>query len=193
MKTLIVAAAFFALVSSAHAQNSTLRPLAVSASVVPVSIFASISGQKSGVIKGEVIQKGREGLHQILDFDMAVASPRDAASGLATGKRQHKPLRILKKVNSGSPMLFTAIATNENLPMVRFDFWEPNKLGIVGGGGVEVVTQTITLQNASIASWRQFIHPDLGFVEEIQFTYQKITIENKLGKTAGQDDWMARN
>lgn len=34
-----------------------------------------------------------------------VVSPRDAASGLPTGKRQHKPIRIVKEIDKSSPLL----------------------------------------------------------------------------------------
>lgn len=35
-------------------------------------------------------------------------SPRDAASGLPTGKRMHKPLTITKELDKSSPMLYNA-------------------------------------------------------------------------------------
>jgi hypothetical protein len=35
-------------------------------------------------------------------YECSVVSPRDAASGLATGKRMHKPFVITKEVNSSS-------------------------------------------------------------------------------------------
>lgn len=37
----------------------------------------------------------------------SIKSPRDAASGLATGKRQHKPMTITKQLDKSSPQLFT--------------------------------------------------------------------------------------
>jgi hypothetical protein len=38
-----------------------------------------------------------------------IVSPRDAASGLPTGKRQHKPVRITKEWGAATPMLAIAI------------------------------------------------------------------------------------
>ncbi|MCB2047736.1 MAG: type VI secretion system tube protein Hcp [Novosphingobium sp.] len=35
----------------------------------------------------------------------AKPAPRDAASGLPTGKRQHKPMTVTKEVDKSSPML----------------------------------------------------------------------------------------
>ncbi len=159
--------------TSAHAQSAPPR----------TGIFATITGQKSGLIRGEVIQKGREQQHTILDFEYSVVSPRDPASGLPTGKRQHKLVRLLKKVTAASPLLFNTLVNNENLTQVKLDFWEPTRVGS------EIQTQTITLQNAYVASWRQFVHPELGLVEELELSFQKITIEWRQGGITAQDDW----
>lgn len=37
-----------------------------------------------------------------------ITSPRDSASGQATGKRQHKPFTITKELDRSTPMLFRA-------------------------------------------------------------------------------------
>lgn len=39
----------------------------------------------------------------------SVTTPRDAASGLPTGKRQHKPLVITKELDKSSPLLMEAM------------------------------------------------------------------------------------
>jgi len=38
-------------------------------------------------------------------FEQEIVSPRDAASGLPTGKRQHKPFTITKELDKSSPVL----------------------------------------------------------------------------------------
>jgi hypothetical protein len=40
-----------------------------------------------------------------ISFEQEIVSPRDAASGLATGKRMHKPFVITKELDKSSPML----------------------------------------------------------------------------------------
>lgn len=40
-----------------------------------------------------------------INFDQEIVSPRDAASGLPTGKRQHKPFFITKELDKSSPMM----------------------------------------------------------------------------------------
>lgn len=40
-----------------------------------------------------------------ISFEQEILSPRDAASGLPTGKRQHKPFVITKELDKSSPVL----------------------------------------------------------------------------------------
>ncbi|HEX7766047.1 MAG TPA: hypothetical protein VF443_05000, partial [Nitrospira sp.] len=55
------------------------------------NIYISVKGARQGMFKGEVMQKGFEGKIAGLKFRYELVSPRDAVSGLPTGKRQHKP------------------------------------------------------------------------------------------------------
>lgn len=86
------------------------------------TIYISIKGMKQGPFKGEVLQKGFEGKIAGLKFRYDVVSPRDLATGMATGKRQHKPVMITKEWGAASPQLFQALVTNEVLPEMVIDF-----------------------------------------------------------------------
>ena len=56
--------------------------------------YVSITGAKQGLFNGEgTYAKSMEGL----TFDYALVSPRDLATGQATGKRTHKPIRIRRR------------------------------------------------------------------------------------------------
>lgn len=41
----------------------------------------------------------------VINFDQEIVSPRDAASGLPTGKRMHKPFVITKELDKSSPSM----------------------------------------------------------------------------------------
>ena len=58
-----------------------------------MAAYVKVEGQTQGHIKGSVTQKGREDLIMVLATTHSVVSPRDMATGLSTGKRQHKPIR----------------------------------------------------------------------------------------------------
>ena len=120
-----------------------------------------------------------------------ICSPRDAATGQASGKRTHQQLVITKEWGASSPQLFQACVTNEVLKSVLLEFVRTN------ANGEEYVHHTIKLTNASVAKHHQFIKSDakndgkhdVHELEEISFSFQKIEIENKDGKTMAADDW----
>ena len=107
-----------------------------------------LAGETQGDIQGSVTQAGREGSIMVIGFDHTVISPRDAATGLPTGHRQHQPVVITKEVDVASPRLWWAMANNENLRTFRLDFWQPST------AGPEVQFYTIELVNAKISTMK---------------------------------------
>jgi type VI secretion system secreted protein Hcp len=126
----------------------------------------------------------------VIGVDHEVVSPRDAASGLPTGKRQHKPLVITKEVDKSSPLLYNAMVTNENIKSWKMDFWQPDPQG------KEKQHYTIELSNASISSIRlemlnNKVPENMQFKERefVAFTYQKIIWTWQDGGITAEDDW----
>ena len=159
---------------------------------MPFSAYLTIQGKIQGKISGSVTQKGRKNSILIHSFDNEILSPRDSASGLATGKRQHHPIVILKEIDKSSPRLWTALITNEVLTSWELDIWGPSATA----PGTEAKIYTISLTNASIGSIHEFMAEDdlpanLGrpLQEEITFTYQKIKWTWVDGGITATDDW----
>jgi len=86
------------------------------------NIFMSITGAQ-GPIQGEAKSPHGAEWIPILEINETVAASRDAASGQATGKRQHEPIRIVKEVDVASPKLQNAAARGEHLKEVVFQFY----------------------------------------------------------------------
>lgn len=163
----------------------------------------SIEGQKSGWFAGETsLRNEAHPATSISDFSFEILSPRDPQSGLPTGQRIHKPIVFQVAWGAITPQLQQAIASNENIKTIVFEYWKPQLRAATGVGEMEL-EQVITLTNANIADIR---HHTLASgtatrtttarrgveVEDVSVTYQKITIENKHGTTTAQDDWEAR-
>ena len=148
--------------------------------------IASIKGQKQGQIKGEVVQRGREQWFQLYSYRHEIISPRDSASGLPTGKRQHKPIVITRRAGTGSASFMNLLTTNENITELKIMFFQ------VKPGGVEESYQTVSLLNANLAGFRQFDMPGVGLMEELSFTYQKITVTSG-GNIISEDEWSSRS
>ena len=160
-----------------------------------LNAYLNLKGQKQGDIKGSVTQKGREGKIMVIAVSHEIISPRDSASGLPTGKRQHKPLVITKELDKSSPLLLNALCNNENIPEWQLQFWKP-QISAVAGVGSEVQNYTIKLTNANIAGIQFKMlnnkNPDLTrYVEyeEVSFTYQKIEWTWVDGGITAEDDW----
>ena len=160
-----------------------------------LNAYLKLKGQKSGEIKGSVTQKGRENKIMVIAVSHEIISPRDAASGLPTGKRMHKPFVITKELDKSSPILYQVLCTNENVSEWELQFWTP-QLRATGGVGTEVQHYTVKLTNANVASiafrMANNKHPDLmkfSEYEEIAFTYQKIEWTWTDGGITAGDDW----
>jgi type VI secretion system secreted protein Hcp len=156
--------------------------------------YMTIEGVKQGKFKGESMRKDHKDKVAVLGFEYEVTSPRDVASGQASGKRQHKPVRIIKEWGAASPQLFQAVTSNEVLKSVLFEFIRTTP------EGKEDIYYTVKLTNATVCQQRLFSGQDAkheektatGELEEISFTFQKIDVESKWGKTAASDDWTAQ-
>ena len=126
---------------------------------------ASITAQKQGDL----------GTINVIGVSHEIISPRDAASGLPTGKRQHKPFVITKELDKSTPLLLNALVQNENLPQVTFTYLRDGK-----------PVATVKLTNASLATYDAH-----GESETWSFTYQKITWTWLDGGITAEDDWQS--
>ena len=152
--------------------------------------YLQLKGQIQGDIKGSVTQKGREGKIMVIAFNHEVQSPRDVATGQATGKRMHKPFVITKEIDKSSPLLYTALVNNENITS-----WELQCFA-ASNRGVEVNNYTVRLTNANIIDIRSIMlnnkvpeNVKMPLMEEVGFVYEKIEWTWVDGGITATDDW----
>jgi type VI secretion system secreted protein Hcp len=152
--------------------------------------YMKLTGKTQGEIKGSVTQSGREDSIMVIAFNHEVVSPRDAASGLPTGKRQHKPVTITKEIDKSSPLLMSVLTTNEQISKWELRFWQPSPTG------QEVQHYTVELENASIAGIRAEMlnnkypeNMEHKEREHVSFCYQKIIWTWTDGGITAEDDW----
>lgn len=160
--------------------------------------YISIKGKKQGQFKGEALTENRaDNWMPVLGFFMGLKSPRDAASGQASGRRQFKPVTISKAWGAASPQALTACSTNEVLTEVVIDFLRTN------ANGEEYVHQTVKLTDATLIEitrsagdtgptdggedWRLSPAAEAPALEQWSFTFRKIEVEDKDGKTTYSD------
>jgi len=154
--------------------------------------YLKLTGEKQGDIKGSVTQKGRQGKIIVMAFNHEVQSPRDPASGQATGKRIHKPFVITKEIDMSSPLLYAALVNGENIIT-----WELQCFA-ASVRGVEVNNYTVTLANAKIADIKSIMlnnkvpeNVKMPLMEEVSFVYEKIVWNWVDGGLIAEDDWVS--
>jgi type VI secretion system secreted protein Hcp len=142
---------------------------------------AGASGSAAGdpnAVAGTMTVTGNgfgSGAIALTGYSHEIVSPRDLASGQATGKRQHKPLTITKQLDASSPLLLKAAVDNQTLSSIL--------IGLLQNGQQ---VATVKLTNASISDYTAN-----GDTEHWSFTYQKITWTWLDGNVTAQDDWLA--
>ena len=154
-----------------------------------LNAYLKLKGQKQGEIRGSVLRKGQENYLPLIavhhEVVSEVVSPRDPASGLPTGKRQHKPFTFTRAVDRATPQLYKAMVSGEVLSEVE--------LVVFGASDKQAKTPiyTVKLGNATISEIR-FLTPEDGpEVVEVSLTYQKITWTWIDGGVTAEDDWDA--
>ena len=157
-----------------------------------LNAYLKLEGEIQGEVVGGVTQAGREGSMEIYDVRHGVVAPVDAASGLPTGKRQHKPVTVTKPIDKASPVLQQILYDNETLTDFRLDFYRPS------ASGAEVQFYTIELVGAAIVSIQLDMANNrydeglaLPVQERVSFTYQKIITTYPDGGISAEDDWSA--
>ena len=137
--------------------------------------------ERQGTPRGPVIKRGLEGSIFLLSVDHSLISPRDAASGAATGKIKSLPVIITKDIDATTPMLYQALTTNERIKRAEIKFFGPHQSGY--RSGMETNIYNMILESVFI-SQVEFSHsnPPAGggtnnMIEKISLVFEKIEWE----------------
>lgn len=120
----------------------------------------------------------------VLSVSHEIVSPRDAASGLPTGKRMHKPFVITKQWDASTPVLLQACSSNEILPKVELN---------LAAAGSAVANMRMTLLDASCSDISESSGGNGQELETIAFTFRRIEVEHIVSKKMYVDDWTTSN
>jgi len=119
-------------------------------------------------------------------------TPISAASGLPTGRRQHRPITITKRVDKSSALLWKAWANNELVTKADFRFYRPDSVT----GTTEVHFLTVTLENGKIAGMSVGSQDVIAgganappAMESVTFTFETITWTYELDGSNHTDTW----
>ena len=155
-----------------------------------LNAYLRLTGETQGEMKGSVTQAGRQDSIEVIAYNHRIDSPRDAASGMATGKRKHSAITITKEIDKSTPLLANALYHNENITAWELQFWRPSR------SGKEEQFFTIHLTNATVSEYRPSMLNNklpenirLPEFEHVSFAYQKIRFTWVDGAITAEDDW----
>ena len=147
----------------------------------------TVKSAKQGDFKGDIAGKSNNQIAG-LGFRDGV-SVNVGATGQATGRRQYSPIAFTKAWSGSSPQFLQALATNETLTAVTFEFFKAKP------DGTEQTFYTIKLSDASVVRIEQFagnlnsLSATVPEIEEISLTFRKIQVTSVEGGTGAADDW----
>ena len=161
--------------------------------------YMSIKGERQGLITegaftadsvGNTFQEGHEDQVMVQGFSHEVIIPRDPQSGQPTGQRIHKPVVITKVFDKSSPLLLAALCTGEKLPQVEIQWFRTS------AQGTQEHYYSTVLEDAIIVNIKDYMHncqdpatAHFTHLEDVHFSYRKITWTHHNSNTTGHDDW----
>ncbi len=158
-----------------------------------VHLFLKANGKD---IKGQSFQSsmGRADSIECVYFESSMESAREAASGLATGRRQHDPIIVHKRIDKATPLLSKALVNNEGCEG-QFKFYRPNQKGdgtteqffTVAFKGGRVFSQKLVVSNT--LDKEAVNHPPL---EEVSFVFHTINWTYTDGGITHEDSWAGK-
>jgi type VI secretion system secreted protein Hcp len=155
-----------------------------------VHLTLTVNGKK---IEGESTQSslGREGTIECISYEQAVKTAREEGTNTVTGRRQHQPISIVKRIDKASPLLMKALTNNEKVE-AAFRFYRPNP----SGDGTTEQFYTVQLKDANVSAVRQYV-PDtidkqtggLPPLEQVSFVFKEIIWRFEKGGVEHPDKW----
>lgn len=166
---------------------------------MPSPAYMTVEGERQGLITsgnfteasvGNSWQEGHEDEAIIQAFSHEILLPRDPQSGQPTGQRVHRPFKVVKVFDKCSPLLFSALTSGEKLPKVELKYYRTSSQG------QQEHYFTIALEDAIITNITTYMphcqdpaQAHLTHMEEVEFTYRKITKTHEVASTSESDDW----
>ncbi|MFW5836836.1 MAG: Hcp family type VI secretion system effector [Desulfovibrionaceae bacterium] len=155
-----------------------------------LTAYMKVKGKSQGDIKGDCTQSGdKKDTVLLYQQDHDVEIPKDTHTGLPTGQRIHNPFVITKHKDNASPKLFQACCKGEQCD-VEVDYYR------IKPDGTEENYFKIKLAQAIIVNMREytpmtFLPDNKPFhdMEEVAFTYSKITWTYTDGNIEFTDSW----
>lgn len=159
---------------------------------MPMPCYLVVEGNTQGKIDGSEEASGHKGKILVQAVDHTIEIPKSPQTGLSTGRRVHCPMILTKSVDQSSPKLLQALACGEQFKNVSLEFYR------ISAAGTEEKYYTVKLENAILTSVRSWTpncltpeNKQMGHMEDVAFTYEKVTWTYEPAGIEAEDSWLA--
>ena len=90
-------------------------------------MFLYVKGARAGVIKGEAQDTAHQDEIDVISWSWGMQATRNQVTGAATGKASIQELKIVKRVDSASTGLMSALRTNESIKEAKLTLRKSGK------------------------------------------------------------------
>ena len=135
-------------------------------------MFLLVKGARAGAIKGESQDQAHKGEIDVLSWSWGLQARSSLGGGQATGKASIQDLKIIKRIDSASTGLMSALRTNEPIQSAVLT------LRKAGKGQLEYLK--ITIENGRVVSLSITGGDTQGgpqVLEHVSFSFNRITVE----------------
>jgi type VI secretion system secreted protein Hcp len=155
-------------------------------------MFLMVKGAKSGPIKGETQDRDHPGEIEVLKWSWGMQARPSLGGGGASGKASMNDLRIVKRVDSSSTALMSALRSNEMIAKAV--------LTLRKAGGTALEYLKITIEQGRVTGLTVEAGDTQGgaeLLEQVTFSFNKISVEyvpqgsdgQGRGSTLFEDQW----
>lgn len=154
-----------------------------------IQAYIKIKANGSDLAGSSVDTKDHGDFCDVITFEMGSEVNRELTTGRATGRRQHKPLVVVKPLDKASPLLFQALVQNQVIE-AELELWRDKPKG---GGREKYYTYELT--EGRVVGIEQFAPEDdsplanRGTMERLSISFQKIVVTWQDGGITAEDNF----
>ncbi len=155
-------------------------------------MFLMVKGARCGLIKGEAQDDIHKGEIEVLRWSWGMQAKTSLGGGTATGKASVRELRIVKRIDSASTALMSALRSNEPI--------QKAVLTLRKAGKSQLEFLKVTIEQGRVTSLDiegGDVNGGAEIVENVSFSFNKINVEyvpqgkdgQAMGGTIYSDQW----
>jgi type VI secretion system secreted protein Hcp len=155
-------------------------------------MFLLVKGARCGLIKGEAQDDAHKGEIEVLRWSWGMQAKTSLGGGVATGKASVRELKVVKRIDSASTALMSALRTNEPI--------QKAVLTLRKAGKTQLEYLKVTIEQGRVTALdieAGDVDGGADVTENVSFSFNKINVEyvpqgkdgQAMGGTIYADQW----